>query len=114
MDRITYKSVKSEAKLPLAQRRNWDVYLGSRLIASISTDQDDIASARSHSLRIWKARMYTGGFDPFEFPHREDDEEKTHPHILLLDSTPTLINPQAMTMSEARSWIKQVVHRGSA
>ena len=112
MERISYKTLKEEAKLPIAQRKNWDVLLGSRRIATISA-QDDISSDRSHSLRIWKAKLYPNAFDPFDFPHHDDEDEKTRPHVVLSNGQPTLINPQPMTMREARSWIKQVVHRGS-
>lgn len=112
MERISYKTSKEDASLPIALRKNWDVYLGKQRVASISA-QDDISSDRSHSLRIWKAKMYHIGFDPFDFPHHDDEEEKTRAHVVLSNGEPTLINPQPMTMREARSWIKQVVHRGS-
>lgn len=115
MERITYKCDKAEHKLPLAQRKNWHVYLGNKHIATISAT-DDISSDRSHSLRIWKAKMNHIGFDPFDFPHHSegDEEEKTKPHVALADGKPVLINPQPMTMREARSWVRQVVQRGES
>lgn len=114
MERITYKCDKAESKKPLAERKNWQVYLGNTHIATISTAEEP-SSDRSHTLRIWKAKMNHNAFDPFDFPHRDegDDEEKTRPHVSLADGTPFLINPQPMTMSEARSWVRQVVQRGS-
>lgn len=114
MARITYKYDKAEAKLPLSQRKKWLVYLGSDQIAVISTSEDP-SSDRSHSLRIWKAKMLHNAFDPFDFPHHDDEteEEKTKPHVKLHENKPMLVNPQPMTMSEARSWVKQVVQRGS-
>lgn len=115
MERITYKCDKGEARLPLAQRKKWHVYLGSNQIATITASEEP-SSNHSHSLRIWKAKMYDNAFDPFDFPHHPDDheeEEKTKPHVTLHDSKPMLVNPQPMTMQEARSWIKHVVQRGS-
>lgn len=115
MERITYKCDKSEAKLPLSQRTKWLVCLGANQIATITATETP-SSDRSHSLRIWKARMFHNAFDPFDFPHHPDDhkeEEKTKPHVVLQDTQPILVNPQPMTMAEARSWIKHVVQRGS-
>lgn len=114
MDRITYKCEKAESRLPIAQRKIWHVYLGEKQIATIAAAEDP-SSDRSHSLRIWKAKMYHIGFDPFDFPHHgdEDEEEKTKPHVTLANGKPLLNNPQPMTMKEARSWVRQVVQRGS-
>ncbi len=114
MERITYKCDAREMKLPLAQRKTWHVYLGSKQIATITASEEP-SSDRSHSLRIWKAKMYHMAFDPFDFPHHDEDaeDELNKPHVKLHESKPMLVNPQPMTMAEARSWIKQVVQRGA-
>lgn len=114
MERITYKCAKGEVKLPLAQRKTWFVYLGEQKIAEIVATEDP-SSDRSHSLRIWQARMLHTAFDPFDFPHFDEDseEERTKPHVKMHEGKPMLANPQPMTMKEARSWVKHVVQRSS-
>lgn len=111
MDRISYRCNADEMKLPLGERKTWNVFCGNENVATIASAEDP-SSDRSHALRIWNARMHNIHFDPFDFPHAEDDsDEKVRPHIKLENGKPTLVNPQLMTMKEARSWVKQVLQR---
>ena len=113
MERITYRTDPEDKRKPIALRKNWHVLLGGKQIATIST-QDAPSTDHSHSLRIWTAKVHGGAFDPFDFPHMDEDseEETSRPHVTLAGGQPFLINPQLMTMKEARSWIKHVVERG--
>ena len=113
MERITYRTDKAEKRNPIALRKNWHVFLGDKQIATIST-QENLSTDHSHSLRIWSAKVHGSVFDPFDFPHVDADaeEEKVRPHVVLSGGQPFLINPQLMTMKEARSWVKHVVERG--
>lgn len=109
--RLSYRSDKQQRRVPLAERTRWDVYRGEECVATIDT-KNEPSSERSHSLRIWNAKLRGKVFDPFDFPHVDDEDEK-QPYVILEEGTPTLINPQAMTMAEARSWVKQVMLRGT-
>lgn len=113
MERITYRTDPADRRKPIALRKNWNVYLGDRQIATISTAEVP-STDHSHSLRIWTAKVNGGAFDPFDFPHVDEDskEESVRPHVTLTGGQSFLVNPQPMTMKEARSWIKHVVERG--
>lgn len=82
---------------------------GKIKIGSISTDGKDISEDRSHSLRIWKAKLITG-FNTFEFPHADNDDIKDEPYFVTNDNefdehNLELLNPLYMTMAEARKFI---------
>lgn len=110
--RITYKCPREQRSKPLAQRTQWDVYRGEQCIATIDT-KNEPSSERSHSLRIWNARLRGNVFDPFDFPHVDESEDMKQPFVIVEGSDTVLVNPQPMTMKEARSWIRQVALRGS-
>lgn len=112
--RIMYKCAENQRNKPLALRTHWDVYDGTECIATIDT-KNEPSSERSHSLRIWNAKLRGAVFDPFDFPHIDEDapeEGLTQPYVRVANGTTELVNPQAMTMGEARSWVKQVALRG--
>jgi hypothetical protein len=113
MERIRYRCDKAEMRKPIALRKTWHVLLGDKQIATIST-REEPSTDHSHSLRIWTAKVHGGEFDPFDFPHVDEDDEgeRLRPHVTLAGGQPFLINPQPMTMKEARSWVKHVVQRG--
>lgn len=108
--RISYRCLKDERSLPIAERTHWDVLYGKERIGTISAE-DDISANRSHSIRVWKARL-NKGFNAFEFPHvdEEDNDITTEPYIVTndvaeVDHNLELHNPQLLTMKEARVWI---------
>lgn len=113
MSRISYRCLPEERNKPISERTHWDVYYGQSKIGSISTDSADISIDRSHSVRIWKARL-TGGFNAFEFPHVDgEDDIKDEPFVITnddekIDHNLELIHPSYMTMNEARKFIQGV------
>ena len=115
MAKIHYKCDAAQRTKPLALRTHWDVYEGVKCIATIDTKSEP-SSDRSHSLRIWNAKLKGNVFDPFDFPHLnegDDEEGMKQPYVRVTNDNTELVNPQSMTMSEARSWVKQVALRGS-
>lgn len=110
---IHYKCDANQRAKPLALRTHWDVYDGQKCVATINTENEP-SSDRSHSMRIWKAKIKGDVFDPFDFPHVDEDrDDMKQPYVRVNGDATELVNPQTMTMSEARSWIKQVIMRGS-
>lgn len=109
MAKINYRCDPEERRLPLGERKRWHVHYGDARVASIVSDTD--AQERPHNLRIWKAHVYSNAYDPLEFPH-VDEQDVNRPHVLLQNDEPVLYNPQPMTMREARTWVRNIVHRG--
>lgn len=116
MPKISYRCKPEERSKTIAERTHWDVYYGQKRIGFIAADGQDISKDRSHSVRIWKARM-VDGFNTFEYPHVDDANKiKEEPFIITNDNEDVehnleLINPQYMTMAEARKWVSGI-HKG--
>lgn len=116
MPRISYRCLPDERQKPIAERTHWDVYYGDNKVGTIATDGQDISVDRSHSVRIWKARL-NDGFNAFEFPHVDEEDKITdEPFVITNDDKKVnhnleLINPQYMTMAEARKWVSGVFRK---
>lgn len=116
MSRISYRCLPEERKLPVAEKTQWNVYLGNDCVGCIIADKREAKKERSHSLRVWRAVIYSG-FDPFEFPHADPDDELDsvdEPYVMTNDDKEASHNlelhaPSLMTMTEARNWLRSIV-----
>lgn len=115
MARISYRCLPEERSIPIAMRTRWNVYLGDQQVGSIFV-VDGVASRVSQNLRIWKAKLYGDVFDPFEFPHMDEDDDfgrVSEPFVITNDDPDTdhnleLVSPSLMTMAEARTWVRSI------
>lgn len=117
MSRISYRCLPEERKLPIAERTQWDVYVGGRCVGCIRALKN--GKRKSHAIRVWSPTIYEGFFSPFEFPHADEDDdpdELSEPYVLTNDEPEIehqleLHHPTLMTMHEARQWVRSIVNQ---
>lgn len=102
---LTFMCDPTERAMPMNERTMLWVCDGPRKIGLISADRDESAD-RNHTLAVWKARVLHENFDPFLHEH-EPDKEGKHPHVESdNDGFTSLVHPKAMSLSEARQWVR--------
>lgn len=112
---LTFLCDPDERHLPMHERSTLWVCDGPKRIATISAVDTDDSANRSHATAIWTARIHHKQFDPFSHSHEpaEEDEDPI-PHISASDDgLLSLQNPKAMSLSEARSWVREHYTGGS-
>lgn len=103
---LRYLCDEQERHLPMAKRSKLWVLDGDEKIGMITAESDESAD-RNQALAIWKAGVLHSHFDPFDHIKEYGDHDDKSPHIKHDDDGyTTLVNPQSMTVGQARKWIK--------
>lgn len=105
---LTFLCDPDERHLPMHERKTLWVCDGPKRIATINTVDGDNSSGRSHETALWNARIHHKQFDPFSHSHEpSEDENDPIPHVSASDDgLLALHNPKAMSLSEARTWVR--------
>lgn len=97
-----------ERELPMHERKTMWVCDHGKRIATISAVESD-GAVRDPGTALWTARMHHKQFDPFSHDHEpSEDEDNPVSHISASeDGMLSLVNPTAMSLSEARAWVRE-------
>lgn len=104
---IRFLSDENERHLPMHERSMLWACDGDEKIAMFSAHfEGDESKDRNQSVALWKVRMLHGKFDPFIHEHTPDPEGKNHHVEADDDGFTSLVNPEPMTISDARQWVR--------
>ena len=109
IDRLVFACSPEERHLPMMQRKRIVVFDRQEAVAYISCADDGNSEAsqdRSHQTAIWKAKLLHKHFDPFSYAQEKSEKE---PYIDHGEGGLSLVNPNKMTMQQARVWVRDNV-----
>lgn len=98
-----------ERHLPMHERTTMWVCDHGKRIATLSAADTDGSAERSADTAVWTARIHHKQFDPFSHDHEpSEDEDDPVAHVASSeDGMLSLVNPNAMSLSDARSWVRE-------